>query len=473
MISSTAGREEDLMRTIKEARKNVMSLWPQAKPVQTKYRLMKYLLDAETEDGLLLYNVVTSALVLLDKSEAEMVKSLPREYSSEMDQLIAEHFVVKEDYDESKLVQELRAVLLKLDVPERITGFTILPTTECNARCFYCFESNHKHCTMTEELASDVINYIVTMSKSKGVNIGWFGGEPLVAHKRISQICSALREKRIEFSSSMVSNGYLFDPELIQTAKTEWNLGSVQITLDGTEDIYNNTKAYVNPGENPYRRVLRNIGHLLENGIGVNIRLNVTDKNAADLSDLIEKLALRFGGKKGFSCYAHAVYEDVGFEPLSYDDAGKEQVDSQTVILDAKLKKLGLLGSLARLPYLRTVNCMADNDSCRLIYPDGTVGKCEDMPSEKCIGDIYSDVTDLKMNELYKTAMQPDQCKNCFLFPYCMNLKLCPETGRCSGTKVEWKKQRYRELMKTICARHEAAGSGTESDSAGLVDCGS
>lgn len=459
------------MQRIKEPRQNVMLLWRQAKPTQARYRRMKYLLDVDTEDGMLLYNVVTSEMVLLDKSETEMIKSLPREYSPEMDQLIAEHFLVKEEYDESKLILELRAVLRKMDVPERVSGFTILPTTECNARCYYCFESDHKHCTMTEEIASDVVEYIVTMCKSKGVTIEWFGGEPLVAHKRISQICSALREKGIEFNSSMVSNGYLFDHDMIQTAKNEWNLGVVQITLDGTEDTYNRTKAYINPQDNPYRRVLRNMEDLLENGIRVNVRLNVTNENGSDLSELIDELAARFNGIKGFVCYAHAVYEDVGFEPLSYDDAVKEKVDSQTVILEAKLRERGLLGNMTKLPSLRVMNCMSDNDACRLIYPDGTVGKCENASSEKCIGNIYSDVNDIEMKELYKMSMTLDQCKNCFSFPYCMNLKLCPETGQCSGTKLEWKKQRYMKAMEMTYTRHKAAATETESEPGSLTDC--
>ena len=34
------------------------------------------------------------------------------------------------------------------------------------------------------------------------------------------------------------------------------------ITIDGTESIYNKTKAYINPKDNPFLRVLRNINDL-------------------------------------------------------------------------------------------------------------------------------------------------------------------------------------------------------------------
>ena len=177
---------------------------------------------------------------------------------------------------------------------------------------------------MTDAIVKDVVEYIAAKGKGEPVELSWFGGEPLVAHKRISQIIKGLKKRGIKYTSSMVSNGYLFDHKLIQVAKNDWHLNNVQITIDGTESIYNKTKAYINPKDNPFLRVLRNINDLLANEIAVNVRLNVTDKNAANLNELIKILDDRFHGIKGFSCYSHAVYEDVGFEPLNYDDNIRE-----------------------------------------------------------------------------------------------------------------------------------------------------
>lgn len=436
------------MQTIKEPRKNISLIWRRQTPEQTVYRPMKYLLKAQIEDGTLLYNVVTSEMILLDNDEAKAYESLPAKYHPEMDELIARHFLVKEDFEEQKSVRQLRALLQKLNPSKRVNGFTILPTTECNARCYYCFESDHKRCTMTKEIVSDVIEYMARMCKSEPIEIGWFGGEPLVGHKIISQICEGLKQKGIKFKSNMVSNAYLFDKELIRKAKEEWHLYSIQITLDGTEAVYNETKAYVNPGENPYKRVLRNIEDLLEAGMAVNIRLNVSNKNIEDLNKLADELAVRFKGKNGFTCYSHAVYENVGFDPLNYNDSIRNMVDVQTTALDAKLREKGLLGSLSKLPYLRYLNCMSDNDSCRLIYPDGTIGKCENKSALENVGDIYQDVTNEEMYARYKETKIIPECENCCLFPYCMNLKMCPETDVCSKPKQEWKINRYDGLIR-------------------------
>ena len=435
------------MQTIREARKNIALLWRRPKPSQTVYRPMKFLLRTQVDEGLLLCNVVTSELVLLDGVEKEAFERLPAAYSPEMDELIARHYAVPESFDENRSVRELRALLRKLDAPKRVSGFTILPTTECNARCFYCFESDHKRCTLTEQMTEEVIEYMARVCKGGPIEISWFGGEPLVGNKRISQICAGLRARNIQYRSSMVSNAYLFDEELIKIAKDEWQLKNVQITLDGTETVYNETKAYINPKDNPYKRVLRNIGLLLDSGILVNIRLNVTDQNYEDLDKLVDELAERFGGKEGFSCYSHAVYDGVGFEPLHYNDRTREQVDVQTTSLDTKLQELNLLGSMRRMPRMRVVNCMSDNDACRLIYPDGKIGKCENRSSLEAVGDIYRDITDPEKDAWYKTTAQSPGCRDCCMFPTCMDLESCPEAGVCSEIQREWKSNRYLKLI--------------------------
>lgn len=443
------------MEIVKEPVKSIASLWksPKHLNLQTVYRPMKYLLYAQVKEGLLLYNVVTAEMVLLNKEERTLVEGLPAVYSSGMNELIAHHYIVANEFREDKSVKQLRALLRKLNSSKRVTGFTILPTTECNARCYYCFESNHKRCTLTKEMCKDVAEYISDKCKNKPVDISWFGGEPLVGSNQISQICEELRKKEIEFKSSMVSNSYLFSETLIEKAKKDWNLRNVQITIDGTEKVYNETKAYINPTENPFKRVLRNIDLLLNNEMAVNIRLNVTDKNYENLEELIDQLSVRFGEKSGFSCYSHAVYEGVGFEPLEYDDTRRKVVDEKVVELDRLLMNKGLLGSFSQLPQLRFINCMADNDSCRVIYPDGKIGKCEDKPSSEYIGDIYQDIYDEEMNELYKVSSEIKECENCCLYPNCINLKICPDTGKCSGGRVKWRQERYTELMKDLYSK--------------------
>lgn len=51
----------------------------------------------------------------------------------------------------------------------------------------------------------------------------------------------------------------------------------IQVTLDGTEGVYNAVKRYVDAGEkSPYQVVLANIRGLLDAGVRVIVRLNVS-----------------------------------------------------------------------------------------------------------------------------------------------------------------------------------------------------
>lgn len=465
-------RAGDYLKIIKEPTKNIALLWQRPTSTQDVYRPMKFLLKAQVEDGLLLYNVVTSEMVLLDGTEICFFDGDAKKYTSSMDELITRHFLVPDDFNENRSVQQLRAVLKKMKPPRRVAGFTILPTTECNARCYYCFESDHPRYTMTGQIADDTVAYIAEKCKGEPIEITWFGGEPLVGAKQITRICAGLREKEIKYRSSIVSNAYLFDESLVQRAKNEWNVNLVQITLDGTETVYNEAKAYVKPSDNPYYRVLKSIDLLLDQGIAVNVRLNVTANNAEDLSNLIDELASRFGGRKGFTCYSHAVYEDVGFSPISYDEYTREWVDAQTIALDTKLREKKLLGSFSKLPVLHTVHCMADNDTSLLIYPDGTIGKCENKSSLEGVGNIYRGIDEMLAGR-YKETREFSDCDNCPLFPDCVNVSICPETGSCSSVKVEWKVDRYTALMRELYQKYLQKKLISESLDADQSECNS
>ena len=118
------------------------------------YRLMTYVVQQPVADGVLLYNTLTCSLVLLTPDEAADITAQP--------ELIDRWFLVPQEHDDRKACREIRqmAALLK-SADQSITQYTILTTTGCNARCFYCFEKGMKRVTMTAETASKVVRYIV------------------------------------------------------------------------------------------------------------------------------------------------------------------------------------------------------------------------------------------------------------------------------------------------------------------------
>ena len=276
---------------------------------ETTYRWVSHHLALPTDDGWILYHTLSGEMLWLTKEEYDRVDTDEALKAA----LVRKRFLVPHNFDEKRYADQVNTVVKLLQKEEdAVTTFTIFTTLDCNARCFYCYEMGRTRETMTDAVARDVADYIQRVSCGEKVNLRWFGGEPLLNAQAIKIISSSLQEKGTSFSASMVTNGYLFDRETVKIAKEEWNLHKVQITLDGTEAVYNQTKAFVDAAQNPYQRVLQAIDLLLDAGIQVKVRLNMHQSNVEDLHELVRQLAERFSGRPKFYVYAALLRDSLG-----------------------------------------------------------------------------------------------------------------------------------------------------------------
>ena len=219
------------------------------------YRLNKFVIKADVQDGWMLYNTTTGGVVFIHKAD-DLCQSI--------DSLKDLYFYVPLGFDEVEWVNKLRASMNSPSKDQSINAFTIFTTMDCNARCFYCYEKGQPRISMTEKIATDVAEFIIKKASNKPVGLRWFGGEPLVNANVIDIICNALINNGIRFKSSMISNGLLFRDSIIQKAKDVWKLKRVQITLDGTKEIYQKAKSYKDAVGNEFERVIDNINKLIE-----------------------------------------------------------------------------------------------------------------------------------------------------------------------------------------------------------------
>ena len=414
------------MKTIVPAKENIAKLWGHPKPKDTTYRLMKYLLKVEVNEGTLLHNVVTGQLILLTPDEMAQLSHLPNKPCDFIEELVENHFLVPEEYDEYKSVKQLRMIYRARSTGDAINHYVILPTTFCNAHCFYCYESDYPHIHMTEETAHKVVDYIAKNHEGKHVSIHWFGGEPLVGIARIDQISRELQERGIKFGSTMTSNGYLFDADIIQRSVDNWHLERVQITLDGTEATYNRVKAYSNVTDNPFVRVLHNIDELSAKKVHVNIRLNVDFYNKDDIRELIEIIGKHYSGKKYVSVYLNMLFSGTGYEPIEHTQ--DDIILLLKIIADytARLRELGLSYESRKLPSLEISQCMADNQHSVLIQPDGSFCRCEHETVSDSYGNIDVGIVDSSRLAKWKESIEKSEsCSQCCIYPYCYHLKNC------------------------------------------------
>ena len=404
-----------------------------------RYRLMTYVLQQPVADGLLLYNTLTCSLVLLTPDEANDLTA--------QGELIDRWFLVPQGHDDRKLCRQVRQMAALLTpAPKVVTTYTILPTTGCNARCFYCYEQGTRPVTMTAETASQVVRYIVAHRGDEKITLRWFGGEPLVNVKVIDQICTELREQGVPFRSEMISNGYLFDADMVKRAKELWQLQWVQITLDGAAQTYNRVKDYVYRDVNAFERVLQNIGLLIAAGIRVKTRLNVGKHNIGEMAELVELLHQRFGADEHLTVTPRALF----------DEEDNAELFAQLMQLEQQIAACGFHFK-GRLPKSIRVNrCMAEVDGSRVVIaPDGHLGKCHQYIDREFFGQIDSEErNDAILRKFKERRADIKACTTCFNYPQCIRLVMCKKDINCTSVKQQEFIHDMRTSMKDEYERY-------------------
>lgn len=409
-----------------------------------EYRMLTFCQTLETEDGTLVYNVLTKEMILLDKEEEVCLQDFencPKELS---DILIEKWFFVPVESDDRKLFKQLKNMAKIVDNKKKVNSYTIVTTTDCNARCFYCYELGVKRIPMSEQTARDVALYMKDNSVDNRVKITWFGGEPLYNTKAIDVICDTLKELNVEYNSVMISNGYLFDDELIQKAKEEWKLLHVQITLDGTEEVYNRSKAYIHKEGSAFIRVMNNIEKLLSHEIKVSIRLNMDMHNAEDLFNLCDYLEERLKKYRGFRVYTALLYEDEGERRT---EERRKALYQKYFELEDYIEAKGLSGHPMLKNEFKLNRCMADSNNASVITPVGKLSKCEHFTESELWGDIYSDDRDEDVLASWREYLpEVEACAECKFYPECMKVKKCPNSVAECVPEERIKKERTTKM---------------------------
>ena len=304
---------------------------------------------------------------------------------------------------------------------------------------------------MTMGTASRVVEYMQEQADGEPIRIVWFGGEPLLNYQIIDFISDELREKGLVFESEMISNGLLFDSTFIEKAKKIWNMKRVQITLDGTSQVYRKVKAYVTDIEDPLERVMQNIKNSLKAEIKVSIRLNIGLHNYSDMRDLVRFLCEEFKGEDNIYVYISPL-----IEIHKYSNEKKVFMYDLLDELNSKLNPLFVKSK--KLMFSRKIIndfCMATGREAVTILPNGKIGPCENIASGVLLGDIYTKELNVKAKEEFgRRFYREDKCRPCPMYPNCYIVNGCPIKDNregCDSVKVQRDIKKIKENMKIKC----------------------
>ncbi len=409
------------------------------------YNISKYMVvQALNEDEMLLYSTLSTSILTM---ENDMFKTIFidhdfAKYGDECGSLCDMGFLFEGEKDSQlKELFKVRQEIVESD--HGITGITITPSMDCNARCFYCFEHGAKKGTMSLETADDVARFLIDRCTDKELYIAWFGGEPLLAPNIIDRITSKLVDAGIKVESTITTNGILLNAEIVDKFK-DWHVTRIQITLDGLGEEYNRIKNYTIDLDNPFERIMENIELSISSGISVHLRVNYKSTDYDTVSKTMNYLHDRFGHYdklylygapldlphiKGYSEFDENegdIFLNVMNDSLRRGYENDELDFSSLRVAEDYNKALGEL-MLAPFP----ANCYMVNRNRYVIDDAGLLYKCQ-----RHLGKAQFSCGNVKdgavFNEIYKyyvTAnLHDENCKNCNILPICQ--------GGCNASRL-------------------------------------
>ena len=204
-------------------------------------------------------------------------------------------FLIEDNVDEYQVVYN--QYMNKIYHSEEF-HLTLLPTLDCNLRCWYCFEQHIEGSKMSESLKESLLIYIeqiLNRKDIKNITFELFGGEPLLFFKdnvypllKRTKDLVDVHKKKIQLL--IITNGILLTSENIELLR-EFDV-FYQITIDGCRNKHNIVKKIKDKkDDSSYDLVMRNIANLSkEPNVHINLRINYDDHTLKHITEIISSI---------------------------------------------------------------------------------------------------------------------------------------------------------------------------------------
>ncbi len=378
--------------------------------IQKAYKRSRFNYVCSKENGHLIYNTLYNSLSRLKEEEYQQYRRLDTAKEELVREFASQGIVVRKETDELRLYRIYMLLAAKYQKPK--PNITVAPTMECNARCFYCYEQGVRCTKMPEGYAEKILEFLKKMDISNGIHLTWFGGEPLLNQQWMDSFCECLRKEKIAFTSFMITNGSKIDEQVISKMRDCWNIKSIQVTLDGSDEEYIKRKQYIDQDESVYGRILQNIKKLSRAGIFVQIRLNIDRENTESVLELVQDL------QQGFYKNTNVTYYPAFLTGSKNALSEREKIDIIKQILRADKNKLPVNSYLYKLP--KTTACYYHQKGAYSIDANGDIFICERMlgHSDMALGNVNDHFEPgIERREL---SAGEQSCQACVFLPKCL-----------------------------------------------------
>ena len=308
--------------------------------------------------------------------------------------------------------------------------FTLALTLQCNLACRYCYiDKGQKR--MSPETAARIVDFIFQATPpGEKIDIGFFGGEPLLEVELMKTIVGMITGHRLYESQrvlfSVITNGTLFSDEIAATLK-QYNI-TLGISCDGPPQIHDYSRVFAD-GSGSSGIVEANIRKALRFFPFMPVNAVYRPETLRFLPEVIDY----FAGLGVRNIYlnpdisARWTREDVAMLPELYGSIGKKYIEFYRAgvpchisLIDSKIVVI-LRGGYQPL------------EKCRMgkgeyaFAPSGNVYPCErligsDDGGEHCLGTINLEGSSILRSCCHDAEHSVNEvCSSCGLHDYCMH----------------------------------------------------
>lgn len=350
-------------------------------------------------------------LIVYNSLNGSIIKIPQNLYCTTNPNLVSAGFVVDRDDDIHSYAYFFNNAIFKTDE----LNVVIATSLDCNLSCPYCFEKNARsNNSITQEVIRSLAKFIIH-KKHLPVHITWFGGEPMLRHKAISNLSDILlQEEGLQFESNLITNGTIMPSQFLNKIDL-YNIKTIQITLDGIKDVHD-SKRYFKSGNGTFYTITSNIRRILEQThADVIIKINVDRNNLNEFHNLQEYI------KNSFNDYrqSNRILLTSNYIRNKTNFEGSENCMTCSEYFDF----LRANGAPYKMPDIKGP-CPLRKQGYYVISPDGNIYKCMEHLgiTELALGNI----TDFKMSlpkrgrfSFSKNPLTDKICAQCSILPIC------------------------------------------------------
>lgn len=388
------------------------------------------------DNELYIYNLLSRSIICLgEKALGDKIRNNSfEEFDHDSLEMLERNKLICDDsIDESLQVIRLQRMIKYGNKNSRLT---ILPTLNCNFRCWYCYEE-HTSRYITDKECGTLAKFCKNLLDSHHLNsltLDWFGGEPMLkfsdvivpfSHK-IKQLCE---ERRVTFYNMITTNGALITENHLDEME-RIALNKFQITLDGGIEFHNKTR-FSKKHPDSYNCIVNNITTLVRRfpDINLTLRINCTPTNIESISSIINSFTSDIRNK------IH-----INLQPIWQEVESLKAFSGKVTEITRLFHEAGFsVPSFTSLPSTPNI-CYVENMLHYTIIPGLEVYKCtardfkKDSPNY--IGNISEDGVFISNDNILRyycdSFFENKTCLECEVLPVCRGncIQKCVECNR-------------------------------------------